>query len=63
MGFRGALPLPIREGAPQRQHNLREVCNALRYVISGAIGRTTFRHAQPSTSRPSDGSPKAFLKR
>ena len=47
----------VREDAPQQQHSLRELFNALRYVvrygIAGAPCRTTCRHGRRSTSRPS----------
>ncbi len=49
----------VREDAPQRTHNLREVFNALRWIVrAGAPGgcyRTTSRLGKPSTSRRSVG--------
>src|SRR5215212_6935807 len=59
----------VREDAPQRNHELREVFNGLRWIVrTGSAWRymprhTIFRRGKPSTSRRGDGCLRTSSKR
>src|SRR5215207_6546721 len=58
----------VREDAPQRNHDLREVFNGLRWIVrTGSAWRYMPHHlptlGKPSTSRPGGGSLLAYSRR